>query len=331
MISSDSNLYRRLCGYVYLALTAAFVASLSMSLAEAAGDKPAQEPDTTVLVTSAAQACFSKVLKVTGFLQPKTPAILTLDLDGFQVAEVFASEGDRVNINQPLVRIARIAPESSQMGQQGQGQQGQGLGAPSGVGQSSFLLHAPAGGTIIKSRAEIGAVASPAGDPLFQIAADNIIEVSAEIPGLYISEIAEGQSAVITTEQGQVSGRVRLVGGEIDPVSHMGHVRLSASPDVPLRAGGFVKASIDTSRSCGVSVPLSSVSHSSDGVSVQIVRGHIIETHRVRLGLHSDHEVEIKEGVRIGDLIVAHAGTSLRDGDEVVPRQIEDQDQTGTR
>lgn len=283
---------------------------------------PDAAASTTVLVTSATQACFSKIVTVTGFLVPRTPAIVTLDLEGYQVAEVFAAEGDKVTINQALVRVAKIATDANQPAAAA------GQGAPGMPGlPNSFLLHAPAGGTIIKSRADIGAVSSPHGDPLFQIAADSVIEVDAEVPGLYVAEIAEGQTASIKVEQGEVSGRVRLVAAEIDPVSHMGHVRLSVSPDFPLRAGGFARASIDTSRSCGVSVPRSAVLHGSDGVSVQIVHGHIIETHRVRLGLYSDHNVEIREGVRVGDLVVAHAGTSLRDGDEVTTRPIDEQDQ----
>jgi multidrug efflux pump subunit AcrA (membrane-fusion protein) len=270
------------------------------------------ETSTMVLVATATKLCFSKVVNVTGFLVPKQPAIVTLDLDGFQVAEIFANAGDRVTIGQPLVRIARIATDAPQTG-----------AASQSVGQSSILLRAPAGGLILKSRADIGTVASSQGDPLFQIAVDGVIEVDAEVPGLYVAEIAEGQAARITLDQGQVSGRVRLVGGEIDPLSHMMHVRLQAAPDLPLLVGAFVKASIDTRHSCGIAVPLSAVQHSSDGVSVQVVRGRIVETHRVRLGLHSDHDVEIAEGLQLGDLVVAYAGSSLRDGDEVTTRSAE--------
>jgi multidrug efflux pump subunit AcrA (membrane-fusion protein) len=337
-ISSGLSLWRYLPGFLMrflrwplrLIVPIAGIAGCFFPNAAIAEEASVDSVASTVLVTSAAQACFSKVVSVTGFLVPRTPAIVSLDLEGYQVAEVFANEGDRVTIGQTLVRVARIATDNNQPAPNPTNPAMAGQGGAGGL-PSSFLLRAPAGGTIIKSRADIGAVSSPRGDPLFQIAADNIIEVDAEVPGLYVAEIAEGQTAAIIAEQGEVSGRVRLVGGEIDPVSHMGHVRLSVSPDFPLRAGGFVRASIDTSRSCGVSIPRSAVLHGSDGVSVQIVRGHIIETHRVRLGLYSDHDVEIREGVRVGDLVVAHAGTSLRNGDEVTTRPIDEQEQTGRR
>jgi multidrug efflux pump subunit AcrA (membrane-fusion protein) len=52
---------------------------------------------------------------------------------------------------------------------------------------------------------------------------------------------------------------------------------------------------------------------------VQIVRGDVIETRLVRVGYHSDTDIEIREGLREGDLVVANAGSSLRDGDKVKP------------
>ncbi len=64
-------------------------------------------------------------------------------------------------------------------------------------------------------------------------------------------------------------------------------------------------------------MPWSAVLYGTDGTSVQVVRGRIVEKHRVRIGLLSDQDAEIKEGVQVGDIVVAHAGTSLRDGDEV--------------
>ena len=44
-----------------------------------------------------------------------------------------------------------------------------------------------------------------------------------------------------------------------------------------------------------------------------------IETRLVQVGLHSDTHAEIRDGVREGELVVANAGSSLRDGDKVRP------------
>jgi type II secretory pathway component PulC len=49
------------------------------------------------------------------------------------------------------------------------------------------------------------------------------------------------------------------------------------------------------------------------------VRQNLVETRLVRVGFHSDLGIEIREGLREGDLVVAVAGSSLRDGDKVTP------------
>ena len=39
----------------------------------------------------------------------------------------------------------------------------------------------------------------------------------------------------------------------------------------------------------------------------------------VQVGFHSDYDMEIRNGLSEGDLVVANAGSSLRDGDKVNP------------
>jgi multidrug efflux pump subunit AcrA (membrane-fusion protein) len=61
---------------------------------------------------------------------------------------------------------------------------------------------------------------------------------------------------------------------------------------------------------------------------VQVVSNNTIETRRVQLGLVSDNNVEIRDGISDGDTIVASAGTSLHDGDLVKTTFAEEVDQT---
>jgi multidrug efflux pump subunit AcrA (membrane-fusion protein) len=61
------------------------------------------------------------------------------------------------------------------------------------------------------------------------------------------------------------------------------------------------------------------VSYQADGTTVQVVRDTKIETRRVRIGLRSDTNVEVREGLKDGDIVVANAGGSLHDGDQVKP------------
>ncbi len=79
------------------------------------------------------------------------------------------------------------------------------------------------------------------------------------------------------------------------------------------------KALIKTGQSCGVSVPLTAILYGGAGTVVQVMRRGRVETKRVEVGLMSSGQVEIKEGLVEGDIVVARAGALLREGDPVRP------------
>jgi hypothetical protein len=167
---------------------------------------------------------------------------------------------------------------------------------------------------------------------LFRIAIDGDIELEAEVSSIHVPKLAVAQTARVETEDGrELTGSVRLVPAEINPVSQLGRVRIAVERDPALRLGSFAKATIDASRSCGVSVPKSAVLYRTEGTSVQVVRNHKVETRRVRVGFDSDLNVEIREGVVEGETVVANAGTSLRDGDQVQLKFADETNQPADR
>jgi multidrug efflux pump subunit AcrA (membrane-fusion protein) len=50
-----------------------------------------------------------------------------------------------------------------------------------------------------------------------------------------------------------------------------------------------------------------------------VVRRSRVETRRVEVGLMSGGNVEIRDGINDGDIVVARAGALLREGDPVRP------------
>src|SRR5215207_3882597 len=71
-----------------------------------------------VIVAKTANACFSDMVRVTGFVVPKREAVVGPDQEGSRVTDLFVREGDMVTDNQEL---ARLSPPPQQPGQQGQG------------------------------------------------------------------------------------------------------------------------------------------------------------------------------------------------------------------
>jgi hypothetical protein len=74
---------------------------------------------------------------------------------------------------------------------------------------------------------------------------------------------------------------------------------------------------IKPGESCGVAVPLTAILYGTAGTVVQVVRRARVETRRVEVGLMSAGQVEIRDGIAEGDIVVARAGALLREGDPV--------------
>ena len=66
-------------------------------------------------------------------------------------------------------------------------------------------------------------------------------------------------------------------------------------------------------------MPLTAVQYSSAGTVVQVIRRNRVETKRVEIGLMSGGNIEVRDGLNEGDIVVARAGALLREGDPVRP------------
>jgi multidrug efflux pump subunit AcrA (membrane-fusion protein) len=292
------------------AFTSAALSSALLVALPAAADAAEDKTDSAgasggviVMVVRATNACFSDMVRVTGFLVPRREAVVAVEQEGFRVNDVLVQDGDQVTENQELVRLGGPAAAA-------QAAQNPQAGSRPGV----VSLRAPAAGRIIQSTARAGAFASPQLGPLFRIAIDDEIELDAEVPNVHVLKLTRGATARITIDGGpEVSGRVRIVAPEIDRRTQLGKARLSIPRNPEIKVGMFARATIDANRSCGVSIPKSALDHS----TVQIIKNNIVETRKVEVGLFSDTDIEIREGIKEGEIVVANAGTSLHDGDKV--------------
>jgi hypothetical protein len=89
----------------------------------------------------------------------------------------------------------------------------------------------------------------------------------------------------------------------------------------------FAQASINAKQSCGVSIPRTAIDH----LTVQVVKDNIVETRHVRVGLVSDTSTEILEGLKLNEIVVSDAGSSLHDGDRIKTVFADELDRTQVR
>jgi multidrug efflux pump subunit AcrA (membrane-fusion protein) len=266
-----------------------------------------------VIVAKSTNACFSDQVRVTGFVVPRREAVVGADQEGSKVTDLFVREGDVVGDNQELARLSAPAQQP---------------GAPARPNQGPISLRAPAPGLVTEVKTIVGAPASPQAGPMFRIAVNNELELDAQVPAVHMLKLNPGATVRISRDDStDLTGKVRLVGPEIDRANQLGHVRISLTNNPSLKVGMFARASIDAKRSCGVAVPRTAIDH----LTIQVVKGNTVETRSVRVGLVSDTSVEILEGLDAGEIVVADAGSSLHDGDQIKTIFAEDLDRTRVR
>lgn len=248
-----------------------------------------------VSVLKATKACFDNTVEVSGMVLARNETAVRPDRPGLKVAEVLVDAGDTVTAGQNLARLT--PPEGG-----------------------TIMIQAPVAGTILSSSATIGAFASGRGEALFSILAHNEYDLVGLVPSAQLGKLAVNQTARIRiVGAGEVEGKIRRVAPTVEPNSQLGQAFIGINGTARLLVNSFGRAVIKIGQSCGVAVPLTAVLYDPDGTVVQVVRAQRIETKRVEIGLMAGGQVEIRDGLNEGDVVVTRAGALLREGDPVRP------------
>jgi HlyD family secretion protein len=273
-------------------LLAALLSAASIP-ATLAADEPEGPKGATVTVLKASKFCFGNIVEVTGLVLARDEQQVRPERFGLKVAEVMADAGDSVSAGQILARLN--LPEAGQVN-----------------------VTAPVAGVIAASNAVVGAMAGAKGEALFSIISKGEYDLVGLVPTRDITKLQANQTARIDIiGAGEMDGRVRRVAPTVEPNSQLGQVFIGISTNRRLLVNSSGRAQIRTGQSCNVSVPLTAILYGTAGTVVQVVKHNRIETRRVETGLMSGGQIEIRDGVQEGDVVVARAGALLREGDPV--------------
>lgn len=277
-------------------LAAALLLCLTSPHALAADDATdATRKGAAVSVLKAAKSCFDAIVEISGIVRPREETFVRPERQGLKVADILADAGDIVTAGQVLARLA--LPEGG-----------------------AVQVQAPVAGLISASTATIGAVASAKGEPLFTIIARSEFDLIGLVPTRDLPKLKVAQPAKIRVIGATLlDGRVTRVAPTVEPNSQLGQATIAVASSQRLLVNSSARAMIKTGQSCGVAVPLTAVLYGSAGTIVQVVKRDRIETRQVEVGLMSGGQVEIREGLAEGDVVVARAGALLREGDPVRP------------
>lgn len=182
-------------------------------------------------------------------------------------------------------------------------------------------VKAPAAGTVSAKNAKIGAIASGNGDPLFTLIKDGAIELFADISESDIQKAKIGQKALVTVAGSakEIEGRVRLVSPTVDQTSRLGLVHIEIDADSGARAGMYGRAAIIVDQADALALPLSAVTTGRDGSSARKVEDGIVRQVKIDTGFQDGGFIQVLNGLKAGDTVVAKAGAFVRDGDHIAP------------
>jgi RND family efflux transporter MFP subunit len=181
---------------------------------------------------------------------------------------------------------------------------------------SDYAITAPFAGTVLRRDAEPGDLATPS-RPLFVIADESSLRITADLDERDIARVSEGQGALVRADAfpGQsFQATVSELTPQGDSATRVFRVRLALPADAPLRAGMTVEANIIAARrENAILVPVSAVRED----ALWVVRNGRVERRAVTRGAAGEDKAEILTGLEAGETVVANPPDGLRDGQRV--------------
>ena len=189
-------------------------------------------------------------------------------------------------------------------------------------------VRAPASGLVIDRMAEVGR--DVAGQVLFRIAADNRLEVAAQVAEGDALALQEGAPAVFTLVDGStVQATLRRLPASIDSRTRTGEALFALPPNTRVRAGMYLRGEAHLPPRDVIAVPQSSVLYDAGQAYVYVIGAsrregqdepvYSVQRANVTLGGRDGEMVEITAGLEPGQRIVGSGAAFLQQGDEVRP------------
>ncbi len=186
--------------------------------------------------------------------------------------------------------------------------------------EAMMTVRAPVGGLVLQRMVRPGDISSPT-VVMYRIAADDVVELNAEVSEGDLAGIHPGDHAVVTLpDNSTVDGVVRVISPEVDATTKLGHVRITLPSRADLRPGGYGKATFTTSGRNAVVIPESALRFDADGASVMTLgAGNRVHRVGVRTGARANGMVELLSGPAPGATVLLGGGAFVLDGDTVRP------------
>jgi HlyD family secretion protein len=181
-------------------------------------------------------------------------------------------------------------------------------------------VKAPFAGRIAKRHADAGAMLA-AGTPIFTLVDDSHLEFRASVPSAYYGRAKVGAPVDVTVDvlgQRTVKGTVARVSPLVEERTRSFEVVVQVPGDADLVGGLFARAVVRVGRVADALVvpPSALVRDGSDPTSAQtfVVAGGKAERKTVVVGVETADAVQVREGLKAGDVVVLDPPVALGSG-----------------
>ena len=184
------------------------------------------------------------------------------------------------------------------------------------------IVRAPASGVIAEQTAQVGDVANST-QKIFSIIQNGSLELQAKVPATNLNQVKINAPVVVTSDADsrlRLQGNVREIAPLVDPQSREATVRIDLPATALLRPGMFASGAITIANVPGIAIPAKAVLPQSDGSAIAFVLtdGDIVRSQKITVGeVIGKSNVEIVNGLKIGDRVVVAGAGYLKDGDKV--------------
>ncbi len=191
--------------------------------------------------------------------------------------------------------------------------------------QDRTEVRAPVAGLVVERNAQVGAIATGMGAPMFTLIRDGALELHAEIAEADIGRLQVGQTALMTPVGGgaPIPGTIRMIAPAIDTATRLGEARVTIDTPEAVRPGMFMTAEILVEEAVRLAVPVTAIGAAAEGATVMRVEDGLVTRVPVVTGARDGAMMAILEGLEPGDQVVTRAAAFVRDGDRITPIMAE--------
>lgn len=182
----------------------------------------------------------------------------------------------------------------------------------------------PVNGKITQRNARVGDTTNASSQgALFEIIEAGRLELHVKIPENQLTAIRIGQKVEVTSD---ADSNLKLIGTirEINPVVDVESRQATVKVDLPffdsLKPGMFLRASIVTNSATSITVPMEGILPQSDGQAIAYIvqPNNTVIAQTVSLGeILPNNQIEITNGLKVGERIVIKGAAYLNDGDKI--------------